>query len=121
MNYNGGFPFGGAAKGLFRQKTVPVKSLPPNAWGLYEIHGNVFQWCNDRHGEYSGSAERDPTGPSSGSDRVYRGGRWSGIARYCRSANRGWDTPDSRDSRLGFRIAAQATPESGQVRSGKDF
>jgi sulfatase modifying factor 1 len=121
VNYNGNVPFGGAAKGLYRQKTVPVKSLPPNAWGLYEMHGNVWQWCNDWYDEYSGSAVRDPAGPSSGSFRVFRGGSWLSTARCCRSAYRGGVTPGYRDSNLGFRVAAQATPESRQVQSGKDF
>lgn len=110
VNYDGNFPFAGAAKGLYRQKTVPVKSLPPNAWGLYEMHGNVWQWCNDWYGDFSGSAERDPPGPSSGSDRVGRGGCWSNYAGSCRSANRNGSTPGYRDAYLGFRIAAQATP-----------
>lgn len=110
VNYHGSFPFGGAARGLYRQKTVPVKSLPPNAWGLYEMHGNVWQWCNDWYGVFSGSAERDPTGPSSGSKHVHRGGCWSHDAWGCRSAARNWDAPDYRYAVLGFRIAAQATP-----------
>ena len=133
VNYNGNFPFGDAAKGLFRQKTVPVKSLPPNAWGLYEMHGNVWQMCNDWYGDFSGSAERDPTGPSSGfvrdsqggivnyEARVSRGGSWNYEASGCRSASRTGGPPSYRLPNLGFRIAAQATPESRQVQSGKDF
>jgi formylglycine-generating enzyme required for sulfatase activity len=110
VNYNGNYPFAGAAKGLSRQKTVPVKSLPPNAWGLYEMHGNVWQWCNDWYGDFSGSAERDPAGPSSGSARVSRGGSWGSGAGYCRSALRIGGASGDRDSSLGFRIVAQATP-----------
>jgi sulfatase modifying factor 1 len=121
VNYNGDYPFAGAAKGLFRQKTVPVKSLPPNAWGLYEMHGNVWQWCNDWHGEYSGNAMRDPAGPSSGSIRVIRGGCWGYGAGGCRSAVRGGGALDDRDSSFGFRIAVQATPTSSQAQPVKDF
>ena len=112
VNYNGKFPFGGAAKGLFRQKTVPVKSLPPNAWGLYEMHGNVGQWCNDWGGEYSGGAVRDPAGPLSGSERAYRGGNYGDSAWICRSAFRNGGPPVGLSPGLGFRIAAQATPKS---------
>ena len=110
VNYNGNYPFAGAVKGLYREKTVPVKSLPPNAWGLYEMHGNVWQWCNDWYGDFSGSAERDPAGPSSGSYRVIRGGSWRNYAWNCRSAARVRAAPGYRYTGLGFRVAAQATP-----------
>lgn len=104
------YPFS-TAKGFPREKPVQVKSLPPNAWGLYEMHGNLYEWCNDLHGALSGSAERDPIGASSGSLRVFRGGSWSGNAGYCRSACRsGGITPAFRMFLLGFRLAAQATP-----------
>ena len=94
-----------------RRKTVPVKSFPPNVWGLYEMHGNVWQWCSDWYGDYAAGSQRDPSGPSSGSRRVYRGGSFGDVAGYCRSACRDWEEPVLRSTFHGFRLAAQATPE----------
>ena len=91
-------------------KTHPVKQKQPNAWGLYDMHGNVYQWCGDWFGDYAAGSQRDPAGPSSGSYRVYRGGGCYYYASICRSAYRYWFTPDYRYYTLGFRIAAQATP-----------
>ncbi len=126
VNCDGNFPFGGTAKGLDRQTTMPVKrvfvkSLPPNAWGIHEMHGNVREWCNDWYGSFSGSAERDPTGPSSGSGRVIRGGGGGDYARYCRSAYRGWLTPVKRFAASGFRFVAQATPTSESSAASTNF
>lgn len=101
---------GPAVKGLRRQKTVPVKSLPPNPWGLYEMHGNLDQWCSDWSGDYSGHAERNPTGPSSGTARVVRGGSWYSLAGNCRSAIRASYQPDNRLGNYGLRLAARAAP-----------
>jgi len=64
VNYDGNHPYVGGGKGLFREQTVPVKSLPPNAWGLYEIHGNVWEWCADGLRRYDGPAQHDPEGPA---------------------------------------------------------
>ncbi len=110
VNYDGNHPFGTGQKGLFRQKTVSVKSLPPNPWGLYEMHGNVWQWCSDWYGDYPSGAVSDPNGPPSGLGRVVRGGGRRNSAWHCRSASRSGSGPSYRNSSLGFRLAAQASP-----------
>lgn len=86
--------------------THPVGLKQPNAYGLYDMLGNVWEWCQDRYGDYSSSSQTNPKGPTSGSSRVYRGGGWSSRARICRVSNRGIIAPDSRFSDLGFRLAA---------------
>jgi formylglycine-generating enzyme required for sulfatase activity len=107
-NYDGKNPYNGNARGEFRRRTVPVGSLPPNQWGLYEMHGNVWEWCWDRFGEYSAGPVVDPTGPTSGEQRVSRGGSWTNNGRYLRSANRNYLNPDYRLNYLGFRLARSA-------------
>ncbi|GDY14929.1 hypothetical protein LBMAG53_38070 [Planctomycetota bacterium] len=92
--------------------THAVKTKGANAWGLFDLHGNVWEWCGDWYGDYPAGAARDPTGPASGSNRVNRGGSWYYNAWNCRAAGRDGSEPGNRFSSLGFRLSApvQAGP-----------
>ncbi len=85
-------------------QTHPVGQKKPNAWGLYDMHGNVWEWVQDWYDSYSGKVETDPQGSSTRSGRVNRGGGWISTAAYCRSAVRRNDSPGYRDANLGFRL-----------------
>jgi formylglycine-generating enzyme required for sulfatase activity len=85
-------------------KTHPVGEKKPNAWGLYDMHGNVWEWCQNRYGAYPSGSATDPTSATSGSFRVDRGGGWINDARNCRSASRGRLSPGYRRNVLGFRV-----------------
>ena len=87
------------------EKTHPVGEKKPNAWGLYDMHGNVSEWCQDWHGDYPSEPVTDPTGPTTGSLRVNRGGSWGSVAWSCQSGFREGYYPTNRYSSLGFRVA----------------
>jgi len=100
----GGLGLAGWYSGNSGSRPQIVASRNPNAAGLYDMHGNVTEWCNDYFGYYSCSAQQDPSGPERGYYRIARGGSWASSARDCRSASRYAYQPDAKISVLGFRI-----------------
>ena len=91
------------------QFPAPVGSYPANAWGLHDMHGNVWEWTNDWYSEtyYAESPSDDPKGPPIGGTRVRRGGAWNSVPIWSRSSFRNWNSDDSRCSNLGFRVVAE--------------
>ncbi len=86
------------------KKPHAVGTKSPNELGIYDMSGNVYEWCSDRYGDYSAGAQTNPQGPSSGFDRVFRGGSWGGKARACRVSNRDYNGPSSSSSIAGLRL-----------------
>jgi formylglycine-generating enzyme required for sulfatase activity len=103
-NYNGNYIYGDGKKGMYREKTTPVGSFPANVWGFYDMHGNVWQWCEDWYADYPQKDVVDPQGPEKGQSRVLRGGSWRFPPESCRSALRDRYVPGLRINFIGFRL-----------------
>ena len=106
--------------GEYRQETVAVDSFSPNAWGLYNMHGNVSEWVWDYYGEYNPADQENPTGPKTGTRRVYRGGGWNDFAKNMRSAYRAALPEDKGSFNLGIRLVRNAVNGAGSVVSGEE-
>ncbi len=123
VNYNGNYTYGNAPKGKYREETTSVGSFLPNAWGLYDMHGNVWEWCLDTwHGNYAGAPIDGSAWQSQNENdnRVLRGGSWLFNPRYCRSAFRNQNSPNYRNYCVdGFRVclALQQFQIQNQFRS----
>lgn len=96
------------SKGFSPNGPAPVKGYQPNAWGLYDMHGNLWEWCQDWLGNYPSHVATDPKGPDSGTNKVRRGGSWFKYGYYCRSANRTYAHPASRLQTTGLRVVREA-------------
>lgn len=101
--------------GVYREKTVSVKSFSPNAWGLYNMHGNVSEWVWDYYGAY-GSKKNNPTGSKSGTLKVYRGGGWNDFAKHMRSAYRATLSQDMSSFNIGIRLVRNAAKSKGEIK-----
>ena len=120
VNYDGNHPYAKGKKGKYRERSVPVKDLPANTWGLYQMHGNLWEWCADGLRDYRlepavdpGLAEAlEPLAGDKEAPRALRGGNWVGDARGARSASR-VDRPGRRDGGAGFRFALRSTSPAG--------
>jgi len=106
-NYQGSYVFPGGAKGQFRNRTVPVDSFAPNPWGLYNVHGNLWEWTGDCWNEGNEGNPRNGSARTSGDcrSRVLRGGGWMNAPAALRSANRYYDAIVNRSIDVGFRVA----------------
>jgi uncharacterized protein (TIGR02996 family) len=106
-NYDGNYTWNGSPEGKYREETTDVGSFPANPWGVFDMHGNVWEWCQDWYGPYSGDNKVNPiqTQRQSNEYRVLRGGSWNLSRVFCRAAGRSGSAPTSRGSGMGFRLA----------------
>jgi formylglycine-generating enzyme required for sulfatase activity len=102
-NFDGTKPFNGAPTGPYLHETTPVGRYPANGWGLHDMHGNVWEWCQDGFTDAPGGGD-DPVAAPSSSRRTYRGGCWHNPGLLCLSTRRGWGEVGDRGSGLGFRV-----------------
>ncbi|TVP61045.1 MAG: protein kinase [Nodularia sp. (in: Bacteria)] len=109
VNYNGDFPYASAPKGEYPQQTTDVGKFPPNSFGLYDMHGDIWEWCQDIYNSSYQSAPIDGSpwlNNSENNIKLLRGGSWHGLARSCRSAARGRGARADQNSLVGFRVVA---------------
>ena len=107
-NFDGNRPYNNSSRGVYRERTTPIGSFQPNSFGLYDMHGNVGEWCWDWNGPYAAGEQTDPIGITSGAFRVFRGGSWNSSAQFLRSARRSGYNPSSKGYYLGFRLVRNA-------------
>jgi formylglycine-generating enzyme required for sulfatase activity len=119
-NCDGEYPYGTSEKGPNLERPEIVGSYPPNAYGLYDMHGNVGEWCADVYDRntdyYATSPVEDPQGPTHGSNRLIRGGNWYADALLCRSASREWYLPMYRSKDVGFRVVMDVPAKKAETR-----
>jgi formylglycine-generating enzyme required for sulfatase activity len=119
-NIDARFPYGQGSPGGALERPAPVGSYPPNAWGLYDLQGNVWEWTSDWYGPYPAEPVVDPRGPAHGTRKVIRGGSWAFSAGSARSASRYQHAPGDWGYSLGFRVVwvpgphAEVTPKNGR-------
>jgi formylglycine-generating enzyme required for sulfatase activity len=111
-NYAGNYIYGNGPKGEYRQRTVPVSSFQPNPWGLYQVHGNVWEWTEDCYYMSYVDAPKDGSAETTGRClvRTLRGGSWYNYPWNLRGAKRSWNFPGSRVNDYGFRLGRTLNP-----------